>query len=213
VLPEVLKSLVTYVNQERRDHLIGKLFGYKAVLQSSIVLEPELSMECWNKLLDCIYGMARDVPWLREECGMVLVEAIKSLQGQKQYQECAKEMVDRLNAFNLVFTPEGVAIWLTVQANYGEVLPEGIWHGKDPLSKKERTRLAKTLKENYQGSQEAGSGDALKTAAASPNPTFVWNLVLSEILRRDEQSKSDSKESAKVEFSQFWIDIVDGTFD
>jgi hypothetical protein len=58
--------------------------------------------------------------------------------------------------------------------------------------------------------QEAGSGDALKTAGASPNPTFVWNLVLSEMLRRDEQSRSDSKDSAKAEFPQFWIDIVDG---
>jgi DNA polymerase phi len=174
------------------------------VLQSSIAIEPELSMECWNKLLDCIYGMARDVPWLREECGMVLVEAVKSLQGHAQYQKCAKEMIDRLNAFKLISTPEGVAIWLTVQANYEDVLPEGIWHGKDPLSKKERIRLAKILKENYQGVQEDGSSDALKTAAASPNPTFAWNLVLSEILRRD-----DKTESSKPEFPQFWIDAVD----
>jgi DNA polymerase phi len=206
-------TLIAYVTQERRDHLIGKLFGYKAVLQSSIVIEPELSMECWNKLLDCIYGMARDVPWLREECGMVLVEAVKSLQGQGRYQECAKEVVDRLDAFKLISTPEGVAIWLTVQTNYDEVLPEGIWHGKDPLSRKERTRLAKILKENYQGSQEAGSTDALKTAAASPNPTFAWNLVLSEILRRDGKSKPDEKEASKAEFPQFWIDVVDSMCD
>jgi hypothetical protein len=197
------------LSQERRDHLIGKLFGYKALLQSSIVIEPDLSMECWNQLLDHIYGMARDVPWLREECGMVLVEAVKSLQGQPEYQPCAKAMIGRLSDFKLISTPEGVAIWLTVQMDYESVLPEGVWHRKDPLSKKERTRLAKILKENYQGQPEDGNGDNLKTAAASPNPTFAWNMVISEILRRDSHQKRDSKESAKVEFPQFWLDTVD----
>lgn len=166
-------------------------------------------MECWNKLLDHIYGMARDVPWLREECGMVLIEAAKSLRGESRYQECAKEMISRLNAFKLVSTPEGIAIWLTVRADYGKVLPEGVWHSKDPLSKKERTRLAKILKENYQGVQADGSNDTVKTAAASPNPTFAWNLVLAEILQRDEAARSDGKDSTKAEFPQFWIDIVD----
>jgi DNA polymerase phi len=175
------------------------------------VIAPELSMECWNKLLDHIYGMARDVPWLREECGMVLVDAAKSLQGQKRYQECAKELIGRLSAFKLVSTPEGVAIWLTVQADYKDVLPEGVWHSKDPLSKKERSRLARILKENYQGAQETGNEEALKTSAASPNPTFAWNLVLSEILRKDAHVKSKSKDAAKTEFPQFWLDVVDGT--
>jgi DNA polymerase phi len=181
------------------------------VLQSSIVIDPEPSMECWNKLLDHIYGLARDVPWLREECGMVLVEAAKSLQGRKRYEECAKEMIGRLGAFKLNSTPEGVAIWLTVRSNYEQVLPDGIWHHKDPLSKKERARLAKILKENYQGAQEDGSADTLKTAAASPNPTFAWHLIFSEILRKDEQSQSD-KVSSKAEFPQFWIDTVDSRY-
>lgn len=138
---------------------------------------------------------------------MVLVEAAKSLKGRQQYQECAREMIGRLSAFKLNSTPEGVAIWLTVQVNYESVLPEGVWHGKDPLSKKERPRLAKILKENYQGASEDGKADTLKTAAASPNPTFAWNLVLSEILRRDEQSKSE-----KQDFPQFWIDTVDSEY-
>ncbi|KAL5120769.1 DNA-directed DNA polymerase [Pleosporales sp. CAS-2024a] len=195
--------------RERRDHLIGRLFGYKSVLQSSIVIKPELSMECWNNLLDHICGMARDVPWLREECGMVLVEAIKSLQGQQEYEECAKEVISRLNAFKLTSTPEAVAIWLAVQVGFAQILPDGIWHDKDPLSKKERARLAKILKENYQDAKEVGSGGAVKTSAASPNPHFAWNLVISEILRRDEQNRSEDAESSKTEFAQFWIDTVD----
>ncbi|KAH8727874.1 hypothetical protein GQ44DRAFT_769933 [Phaeosphaeriaceae sp. PMI808] len=195
--------------RERRDHLIGRLFGYKAVLQSSIVIEPEPSMECWKQLLDHIYGMARDIPWLREECGMVLVEAAKSLQGQPRYQECAKEMIDRLNIFKLVFTPEGVAIWLTVQESYQEELPDGIWHAKDPLSKQERVRLSKILKENYQGVHGDATSDTVKTAAANPNPTFAWNMVLSEILQRGEKNSHGKQDSSKAVFPQFWLDTVD----
>jgi DNA polymerase phi len=197
------------MKQTRRDHLIGKLFGYKAILQSGIVIKPELSMECWNQLLDHIYGMACDVPWLREECGMVLVEAVKSLQGHKKYQECAKEVIGRLSTYKLVATPEGVAIWLTVKAAYEEkvpeILPGKIWHCQDPLSNKERSRLAKVLKENYQGGGEEGADGMVKTAAANPNPTFTWDLVFSEVLRRDNDTGA-----TKPELPRFWIDIIDG---
>jgi DNA polymerase phi len=152
--------------------------------------------------------MARDVPWLREECGMVLVDAVRSLKGQARYQECANQVIERLNAFKLTSTPEGVAIWLTVRERFENVLPEGVWHSKDPLSRKERTRLAKILKESYQRTPEDGGSDAVKSGTTSPNPTFAWSLVLSEILRRDEQAQDD-KASPKSEFQQLWIDIVD----
>lgn len=180
-------------------------------MQSSIVIEPELSLDCWNKLLDHVYRMARDIPWLREECGMVLVEAVRSLKGQPQYQKCAEEVLERLNAFKLVSTPEGVAVWLTVQASYPESLPEGVWHHKDPLAKKERSRLAKILKEDFnKGESEDGKDETTKTGATNPNPSFTWDLVFAEILRRDEQNVDDSKN--KTEFPQFWIDTIDSEF-
>ncbi|KAH9869413.1 hypothetical protein IAQ61_006619 [Plenodomus lingam] len=197
----------TKVEGNRRDHLIGRLFGYKAVLQSKIVIQPNLLLECWTQLLDHVCGMARDIPWLREECGMVLVEALRSLDAQAQYQICAQEVLSRLSAFKLMSTPEGVAIWLTVQGSYEDALPQGIWHEKDPLSKKERSRLAKILKENFQNETEKGVGETTKSASASPNPSFTWDLVLAEMLRRDEVSRRDAHE--KSEFSQFWIDVVD----
>ncbi|KAH9861765.1 hypothetical protein J1614_011518 [Plenodomus biglobosus] len=195
--------------RERRDHLIGRLFGYKAVMQSKIVIQPKLLLECWTQLLDHVCGMARDIPWLREECGMVLVEALRSLEAQAQYQKCAEEVLSRLSAFKLMSTPEGVAIWLTVQTSYEDALPQGIWHDKDPLSKKERSRLAKILKENFQNEVEKGATETTKSASASasPNPSFTWDLVLAEMLRRDEVGRIDAQE--KSEFPQFWIDIVD----
>lgn len=182
-------------------------------MQSTIVTEPKLSMECWNKLLDRICGMARDIPWLREECGLVLVEAVKSLKAQPQLEQCAEETVKRLNPFKLVSTPQGVAVWLTVQTSYENVLPEGVWHQKDPLSKKERSRLAKLMKEDFHVDSENAKDETIKSAAANPNPTFAWNLVFGEILRRDEsKSKSEHGEPVKAEFPQLWVDIVDSMF-
>lgn len=181
-------------------------------MQSTIVIEPELSMECWNQLLDHIYGMARDIPWLREECGLVLVEAVKSLKAQPQFEQCAEEAIKRLTPFKLVSTPQGVAVWLTVRTSFEKVLPDGVWHQKDPLSRKERSRLAKLMKEDFHVNSENAKDETIKSAAANPNPTFAWNLVFGEILRRDEESKGSAKEPAKPEFTQLWIDLVDSEF-
>lgn len=195
--------------KERRDHTIGKLFGFKAIMQSSILIEPQISLESWNKLLDQVYKMARDIPWLREECGMVLVEAVRSLKGQSQYQKCVEELLERLNSFQLILTPEGVAVWLTVKESYPEALSEGVWHTKDPLSKKERSRLAKILKEDFNKTEsEAGKKETTKTGTTNPNPSFTWDLAFAEMLRRDEAAKEDAQN--KPEFPQFWIDTVDG---
>ncbi|KAF2268478.1 hypothetical protein CC78DRAFT_613181 [Lojkania enalia] len=194
--------------QERRDHLIGKLFGFKAIMQSSTLIEPELLLENWNQVLDHIYELARDVPWLREECGLVLCEAIKSLKSLPSLRPCAQEVAERLSLFKLVNTPEGVAIWLTVRANYDDAVPDHIWHRKDPLSKKERSRLAKILREDFNTSKESAD-EVVKSAAANPNPIFAWDLVLTEILRRDERRRSEHSDDSKSEFSQVWRDLVD----
>lgn len=181
-------------------------------MQSTIATEPKLSMECWNTLLDRICGMARDIPWLREECGLVLVEAVQSLKTQPQLEQCAEEAIKSLNTFKLISTPQGVAVWLTVQISYEKVLPEGVWHQKDPLSKKERSRLAKLMKEDFHVDSENAKDETIKSAAANPNPTFAWNLVFSEILRRDESKSKSDGEPVKAEFPQLWIDIVDSMF-
>ena len=178
-------------------------------MQSSIVFEPAFSSKCWNLLLDHICSMACDIPWLREECGMVLVECVKSLKAHMRSQECVKDISRHLTARKLIYTPAGIGVWLTVQAEYKESLPEGIWHENDPLSKKERARLAKILKENFHDEMEKDAGTATKTAGANPNPSFAWDLALFEILRRDEQSRSQGK--SKLKFPQLWTDIVDGT--
>lgn len=188
--------------QDRRDHLIGKLFGYKAVIQSKILTEPTYTPESYEKVLDHIYGMARDIPWLREECGLILVDAISSVGDDTTLAGCAQQVIDRLVSFNLANTPEGVAIWLSVKARCPHVLPTNIWKEQDPLSKKEWARLAKVLKEDFRNASDKGEKEVIKNAAANPNPIFAWDLVIAEILRRDQAGD-------KAEFPHFWRDIVD----
>lgn len=209
------KHACHYANQwlqERRDYLIGKLFAYKAVLQSSILLEPELSMVGWNEVLDRISELARDVPWLREECGLILVQVVESLNSQYQSVSsvCAQAIVQRLLSFNLVNTPEGVAIWLALQVHHNETLPVGVWHQNDPLSKKERTRLAKALRQDFQNSADQSKSEAVKSAPANPNPPFAWGLIMTQLLRKDGETTRNRPDAEKAEFSRFWLDTVDG---
>ncbi|KAF2204935.1 hypothetical protein GQ43DRAFT_453433 [Delitschia confertaspora ATCC 74209] len=195
--------------QERRDHLIGRLFGYKAIMQSSIVVKPELLVECWNDVLDRICTMARDIPWLREECGLILYDLVKNL-GPESPPECLGGLIERLVSSKLVNTPEGVAVWLAIRTHFlDKPLPLGIWHDKDPLSKKERTRLARILKEDFRNAPEEGNAETIKSAAANPNPIFAWDVVLSEILKRDGETGDEKSLLKKSEFAQFWIDTVD----
>ncbi|CAI6335213.1 unnamed protein product [Periconia digitata] len=195
---------------ERRDHLIGKLFAYKAIMQSSVLIKPQLSLESWNELLNRIYEMARDVPWLREECAMIIVQAIQSLDSRADLEPCARELVQRLVSFNLVNTPEGVAVWLALKDSaYATVLPEKIWHSNDPLAKKERDRLAKVLKENYRNPSGDNKSEDVKSAAAHHNPSFVWDVILSKFIQADNEAKGDKVDCEKSEFSRFWLDSVD----
>jgi hypothetical protein len=195
--------------QERRDHLIGRLFGYKAIIQSSILLLPNPLLESWNNVLDRICALARDIPWLREECGLILYESVLSSK-TKSPSEFIGGMVERLISSKLINTPEAVAVWIAIRNNFSDnILPKDIWHHKDPLSKKERGRLAKLLREDFRSTAEEGSVDAIKTAAANPNPIFAWDVVLQEILKRDRNQDDSEEGPAKSEFAQFWIDTVD----
>jgi hypothetical protein len=176
-------------------------------MQSRILTEPDVSLDGWNKVLDHIFAMARDIPWLREECGLILVDAVKSL--ELNSKNCAQELIQRLTSFNLTNTPEGVSIWLTVKAQFADILPKNVWDNEDPLCKKERTRLAKILKEDFRNTSDKGDDENIKSAGANPNPIFAWDVVLSEILRRDQ---ADSEGAQKLEFPQFWLDTVDSKY-
>lgn len=190
--------------------MLGKLFAYKAILQSSILTEPVLAIESWNELLDLIYGMARDTPWLREECALVLVQAIETLPAEPKLESCVRGVAERLVSYKLADTPEGVAIWLGLQARHEPTLPSNVWHDNDPLSTKNRPKLIKVLKGDIQSSSDGDKSDAVKSAGSNTNPQFAWTVILSKVLQLDEESEAAQKDGSKSQFGQLWLNIVDG---
>lgn len=192
--------------------MIGRVFGYKAIMQSSILVQPNVSMECWTKVLDSIYKLARDIPWLREECGLILRDAIKSLDPKEAHESYIREIIQRLTSYNVAKTPEGVAIWLTTLSVFSEdVLPDDIWRRKDPLCTKERRMLANVMKENFINVSSSGDGsNKIKSGSAHSNPSFAWDVVLTTIMERTRSRKGYTKHPEQSDFSKFWVDVVDG---
>lgn len=142
------------------------------------------------------------MPWLREECGLVLVEAVNNAKTDDASKRCIEELIKRLSSYQQNYTPQGVAIWLAVRARFQDLLPTSVWHDLDPLSKQERGRLAKVLREDFGNIVNDNQEETIKAGGANPNPIFAWEVVINEILRRDEGA-------AKPQFTQFWLDVVD----
>lgn len=179
-------------------------------MQSSVLIEPEVALDSWTELLDLIYGTARDTPWLREECVLVLVQTIEMLPTETKVEPCVQAMSERLVSYKLADTPEGVAVWLALQERHDSALPDNVWHDKDPLSLKNRPKLIKVLKGDVQNSANEEGSDATKAAAASQNPQFAWSVILSKVLRVDTDSKTARTDASKSQFGQLWLGVVDG---
>lgn len=163
--------------------------------------------ECWANVLEQLFKLAREKPWLREECGLILCEAVKAIAQEKGEQRLAKQIVDGTCSGGLAKTPEGVAVWLTVQAAFPDMeLPQGVWHKEDPLSTKERQALANVMKENFAKSADGTTENGKKVKSGSSQTTlnFAWDVVITSFLQKYVE--------ARPKFANFWIDIVDSEF-
>ncbi|KKY26592.1 putative dna polymerase v [Diplodia seriata] len=190
--------------QEKRDHLLGRVFGYKAIIQSSILVQPDAPKECWANVLEQLFKLAREKPWLREECGLILCEAVKAVITLEKGEHKAKQIVDGIYSEGLAKTPEGVAVWLTAQSAFPDMeFPQGVWHKEDPLSTKDRQSLANVMKENFAKAADGATENGKKVKSGSSQTTlnFAWDVVISFFLQKYVESRP--------KFANFWIDIVD----
>ncbi len=193
--------------QERKDHLLGRVFGHKALIQSSILFTSGADPECWTSVLDYIFTLAHNVPWLRDECGVVLCDAIRQLSGHANSLKEIDSVIQRLCSANLAKTPEGVAIWLTAMAVAPDLtFPKNIWRKEDPLCVKERTSLAKIMKEDYAKSTENGE-PKIKSGSSQPKLKEAWDIVLASAIQKCESKAR--KGSDKADFGKFWKEVVD----
>lgn len=196
--------------QEERDHQFGRLFGAEAFIKSSVIFQPHASEETWSRVLDIIYEIAKKKPWLREECGWVLYGTSQTLKDGHHDTRFAQAIIDMLQQNGLTKTPEGIAIWLKIQADFPEVqFPVGVWPDANPLHRKKVPKLAKILKEAPPSTDtDEANGTVLQKGNWTSRIHFVWNVILAKLTDNSHANGSGSK-SKTVALQDFWHQAVD----
>lgn len=138
---------------------------------------------------------------------MTLYETLASLVSMKDDRvQHVNLLLAKLHEFKLSKTPEGLAIWITASSLFsGLVFPKGVWNHNNPLSGKERTVVAKVLRDNSSPSED-DSNAAKNTGAAQTSPSFAWQVVLNKLYETNDNKGQE-------EFEKFWIEAVDSEFD
>jgi DNA polymerase phi len=175
-------------------------------LQSSILTESSTAThEDWEVFLDKICAQARTGPWLREECGSMLCDYVAGAPSSKIEQQAqVLTAIEKYSTNELLQTPEGVALWLMTVKAYPELkLSKDIWHKRDPLHSKERSRLARIMCDTGNSNTEEPAAEQkkkIKGGTWKPQPNFAWRVILQEAF---EKFPSPSK------LRQFCIEVFD----
>jgi DNA polymerase phi len=185
--------------QEFKDHFLGLLFGLQSFVRAKILFKDD---ERWFTILNKLFELQEKKPWIREECGWVILEAFEQMD-----QDQAQRTLRKLHEVGLAGSPEGVGIWLAARNRFPNMkFPSKPWgHSGNPLE--HLKTLAKALKE----SEEKDKGDqdakqAKQTGNWNPKLHFVWSLVLAQFAERLEHAE----DSGLAEFENFWKVVVDG---
>jgi DNA polymerase phi len=181
--------------------------AYKALLKSSLLTDSTAARtEDWEKFLEMASEQARSGPWLREECGSMLCEFVTASSKAEPLQEkFVLKIIENYSTNGLLQTAEGVALWLTVQEAFPELkLPKDVWHKRDPLHSKERSRLARVLCDPDSGKDlNTEQKKKFKSGTWKPQPNFAWRVVMQHAF---EKFPSSSK------LKQFCIEILDSRY-
>lgn len=189
--------------QEERDHYLGLLFGLHCFVRARVLFND--ASDGWNKILDMLLQLAQKKPWIREECGSVVVEALVQMgQSQAESQSHAENTLKKVQTAGLAAGPEGVGIWLVAKRIFPDLtFPSKPW-GMSGNPLEHLKTLAKALKESSTPDAD-GQPQAKQTGNWNPQLHFVWNLVLNQYIE-DAKSGNDDFE---LKFKNFWKVAVD----
>ncbi len=185
--------------QEEKDHHLGLLFGLQSFVRAKILFGGN---NWWNEILSKLLKLSKKKPWIREECGWVIVEALSQMD-QKQAEQTLNELYEA----GLALSSEGVGIWLTARNRFPNMkFPTKPW-GQSGNPLEHLKSLAKALKESSSNDDGASkTQQAKQTGTWNPQLHFVWNIVLSEYAA----ALKSKKDGIKSEFDNFWKITVDG---
>lgn len=183
--------------QEEKDHYLGLLFGLQSFVRAKVLFDVDGR---WDDILDKLLGLAEKKPWIREECGWVIVEGLAQM--RKPHAEFT---LKKLYNSGLAATPEGVGIWLTARNRFPNMeFPSKPWgQSGNPLD--HLKPLAKALKESSVGEKSPkDQKQVAQTGSWNSKLHFVWNIVLGQYAQTIVAGGSDS------DFKNFWKVAVDG---
>jgi DNA polymerase phi len=193
------KPLGDLSSQEERDHAFGLLFGLQSFVRAKMLFRN--GEERWAKPLEMLLQLAVKKPWMREECGWIIVEALQQME-----QTHAEDTVRKLYDVGLALTPEGVGVWLAARKQFpGMKFPDKPW-GENGNPLEHIKTLSKALKESRSAEDDAGIPRAKQAGHWNPKLHFVWHMVTDLFI--DGTSKGDVKLYAQ--FESFWKVAVDG---
>lgn len=153
----------------------------------------------WPRVFSMLLELAKKKPWIREECGWVIMEALDQMD-----QSTAEETLARIQQEGLASTPEGVGIWLRAKSRFPDMkFPPKPW-GSNGNPLEHLKDLAKALKESSSPADEKKTDQVKQTGNWNPQLHFAWDLVLSKYI----QEGANSKEAQKA-FEHFWRVAVD----
>ncbi|KAJ5701853.1 hypothetical protein N7488_009401 [Penicillium malachiteum] len=192
--------------QEQRDYLFGRLFGAEAIIKSAVLFEPHTVYEQWPKVLGLVFEIAQKKPWLREECGWIIYRLVYDLSARNMDAKYLEAALEGLCSHDLARSPEGVAVWLAAKDMFPAAnFPSKIWKHDDPLDPKERSNLAKIMKESSI-EEDKGENKAKSSGTWNSKLHFAWDAIIS---RTSETTKSKESKPSRLSFGEFWTEVVD----
>ncbi|KAI0998824.1 hypothetical protein K3495_g9372 [Podosphaera aphanis] len=194
--------------QEVKDHALGFLFGLQCFVRARILL---LDSERWKLVLQEIFGLARKKPWIKEECGWMIVEALEQMD-----QDQAKLTLQSLYDEGFSKSPEGVGIWIVARKKFPPIIFESlpkVW-GQSANPLEHLKSLAKVLKESSEPDKSAQNSKETQhnqqknqTGNWNAKLHFTWNIILEQFAARFEEVDNHCEDN----FQKFWKVVVDDT--
>lgn len=208
--------LAYYFRQEERDHHFGRLFGAECVVKSGVLFNVGVGVDLWSQMVNLLTDLAKRKPWLREECGWVLYQAIHMLGKSNCDPVFAQLIINSISDNGLAMAPEGIAIWIAAMTKTPMVkFPKGLWKRGNPLHRKETARLGMVMKEastlilNESKTDSKGSQKGHWTS----KPHFAWEVIIDRILSHQLlDGKTSTTPSKEIELFDFWEECVDSEY-
>ncbi|OBT61708.1 hypothetical protein VE03_09412 [Pseudogymnoascus sp. 23342-1-I1] len=181
--------------QEEKDHALGLLFGLQCFVRAKILFSGDEKR--WEVVFDSLIYLCGKKPWLREEVGWVVVEALAQMS-----QTQAETTLQRLFEAGLAASPEGVGIWIAARRQFPDMkFPPKPWGSSgNPLE--HLKSLGKALKESSSAEAE---GQAKQAGSWNPQLHFVWGMIVDQYVAGARSGDEDVAD----EFEKFWKVAVD----